>query len=76
MSEFLGIDINYLDDGRFQFSQNGLIFKVLGATGMDHCNGYLISTRFEAPIGTYHNVPKANIYLPYSYDTMLYMSSN
>ena len=29
LSEFLGIDIKTLDDGGFQFFQNGLIRKVL-----------------------------------------------
>ena len=34
VSEFLGIDINTLDNGGFQFCQTGLIRKVLEASGM------------------------------------------
>ena len=34
MFEFLDIDIRTLDDGRFQFYQTGVIFKVTEATVM------------------------------------------
>ena len=40
MSGFLGIDINTLDDGGFQFYQAGFIRKVLEATGMEHDNEF------------------------------------
>ena len=52
MSEFLGVDINTLDDGGSQFCQTLLIRKVLESTGMDHCNGFPKPTKVEAPIGT------------------------
>ena len=51
MSKFLGIDINKLDDGGFQFCQNVLIHKVLEATGMDHCNGLPTPTKVDVPLG-------------------------
>ena len=52
MSEFLGIDINTLDDGGFQIFQTGLICKVLEATGMEHCNVLPTTTKVEEPLGT------------------------
>ena len=53
VSEFLGIDINTLDDYGFQFYLTGLILKILEATGMDHFNGFPTPTNFEAHLGTY-----------------------
>ena len=80
MSEFLGIDIKRLDDGGFQFSQTGLIRKVLEATEMEHCNGLQITTKVEKPLGTYTDGSEAKIYWPRSYNSvigmMLYLSSN
>ena len=80
MSEFLVIDIKTLDDGRFQFCQNGLIRKVLEATGMEHCNGFPTPTKVEAPLGTDVNGSEAKIDCPYSYSSiigmMLYLASN
>ena len=62
MSEFLDGDIKTLDDGGFQFYQTGLILKVLGATGMEHCNGLPTPTKLEAPLEKYDNVSEAKIY--------------
>ena len=50
MSELLGIDIKTFDDGGFKKNQNGLIRKVLEATGMEHCNGLPTPTKVEAPL--------------------------
>ena len=55
VSEFLGIDINTLDNGGFQFCQNGFICKVLEATGMKHSNWLPTPTKVEATLGTYVN---------------------
>ena len=52
VSEFLGIDIKTLYNGGFQFFQNGLIRKVLEATGMEDCNGLPTPTKVEAPLVT------------------------
>ena len=52
VSEFLVIDIKTLDDGGFQFFQNGLIRKVLEATGIEHCDGFPTPTKVEEPLGT------------------------
>ena len=57
VSEFLGIDIKKLDNGGVQFCQNGLIRKVLEATGVEHCNGLPTPTKVEA-----HLVTDANGY--------------
>ena len=80
MSEFLGIDINTLDNGEFKLFQTGLIRKVLEATGMEHCNGLPTPTNVEAPLVTDANGYEANRYLPNSYASvigmMLYMASN
>ena len=77
MSEFLGIDINTLYDGGFQFCQTGLIRKVLEATGMEHCNGYPTPANVEAPIRTDANDYGYNRYWHNSYASvigiMLYM---
>ena len=51
VSDFLGIDIKTLDNGGFQFCQTVLIRKVLGATGMEDCNGLPTPTKVEAPLG-------------------------
>ena len=80
MSEFLGIDIKTLDDGGFQFYQTGLIFKVLEATGMEHCNGLPTPTEVEALLGTDANGYEARRYWTNSYDSIigmvLYLASN
>ena len=80
MSEFLGIDINTLDDGGFQFCQTGLIRKVLEAIGMEDCNGLPTPTKVEAIIGTYTNGSEAKRYWTNSCDSfigmMLYLASN
>ena len=52
MSEFLGIDINLLNYGGFQFWQTELIHKFSEATGMEHCNRLPITTKVEASLGT------------------------
>ena len=59
MYEILGIYINTLGDGGFQFYQNVLILKVLESTDMEHCNGLLTPTKVEAPIGTDVNFSEA-----------------
>ena len=80
MSEFLGIDINTLDDGGFKFCQTGLIRKVLEATGTDHCNGLPTPTKVEAPLGKGANSSEAKKEWlnPYSsaIGMMLYLESN
>ena len=67
MSEFLGVDIKTLDDGRLQFCQNGLIPKVLEAPGVDHCNGLPTPTKVDAPLGTDVNGSEAKRDWPNSY---------
>ena len=80
MSEFLYIDINTLDNGGFKFFQNGLIRKVLEATGMEHSNGFPTPTKVEAPLGTDVNGSEAKRDWPNSYASaigmMLYLASN
>ena len=41
--------------------QTALIHIVLGITGIEHCNGLLIPTKVEAPLGTYANISESNI---------------
>ena len=69
-----------MDDGGFQFYQNGLIGKVLKATGMEHFNGFPTPTKVEAPLGRDMNGSKAKRYWTNSYDSvigmMLYLASN
>ena len=80
VSKFLGIDINKLDDGGFQFCQTGLIRKVLEATGMENSNGLPTATKVYAPLGTDINGSDAKIYWPNPYASiigmMLYLASN
>ena len=80
MSEFLGIDIKILDNSGFKFCQTGLIRKVLGATGMEDCNGLPTPTKVDAPIGTDVNGSEAKRDWPNSYASiigmMLYLASN
>ena len=80
MSELLGIDINKLDDGVFQFCQTVLIRKVLEAIGVEHCNGLPTPTNVEAPLGTDVNGSEAKRDWPNSYASvigmMLYLASN
>ena len=64
MSEFLGIDINTLDDDGFQFCQTGLIRRVFEATGMEYCNGLSTPTKVEAPLGKDDNGYEAKRYWP------------
>ena len=52
VSNFLGIDTKTLDDGEFQFCQNGFILKVLEATGMEHCTGLPTPTKVKVTLGT------------------------
>ena len=52
VSEFLGIDIKTLDNGRFQFCQTGFICKVLEAAEIKDCNGFPTPTKVEAYLGT------------------------
>ena len=52
MFDFLGIDIKTLDDGEFQFCKNGLIRKVLEATGIENSNGLPKPTKVDAPLKT------------------------
>ena len=73
MYEFLSIDIKTLDDGGFQFYQNGLIRKFLEATGMKHCNGLPTPTKVETPLVTYANGYAAKIDWPNSYGSVIVM---
>ena len=80
MSEFLGIYIKTLDDGGFNFYQNGLIQKVLESTGMEHYNELPTPTKVEVPLVIDANGYEANIYWPNSYASvigiMLYLESD
>ena len=51
MSEFLGVDINTLEDDGCKCCQTGSILEVLEATCMDHFNGLPTPTKAEAPLG-------------------------
>ena len=62
VSEFLGININILCDGVFQFYQTGLIWKVLEITGMQDCNDFPRINKFEEPIGIGENGLEDKIY--------------
>ena len=73
MSEFLGIYIKTLYDGRFQFYQTGSIRKFLEATGMEHCNWLPTSTRVEAHLGKVEIGSEANIYWTNSYASIIGM---
>ena len=69
-----------MDDGGFKFYQNGLIQKVLEKTGVGHCNWLPITTKVEAPLGTYDNGTEAKRDFPNSYTSaigvMLYLASS
>ena len=71
MSEFLVIDIKTLDNGGFQFCQTAFIHKVLESTGMEHCNGFLKSTKVETPLGTDANGSEAKRDWPNSYASVI-----
>ena len=80
MSDFLGIDIKALDDGRFKFCQTGLIRKVLEATGTENSNGFPTPTKVEAPLVIDAHFYEAKRDWPNSYASvigmMLYLASN
>ena len=80
MSDFLVIDIKTLYDGGFNFFQNGLIRKLLEATGMEYCNGFPTLTKVEAPLVIDANCSEAKRDCPNSYyyviGMMLYPASN
>ena len=80
MSEFLGIDINILNDGVFRFYQIELIRMVMKSTGLEHCNRLLTPTKVEAPLGIDDNYSEAKRYCTNSYasviDMILYLESN
>ena len=57
MYVFLSIDIKMFDGGRFEFSLNEFICKVLKDAGMDHCNGIQAPDRVKAPFGVDWNGP-------------------
>ena len=67
MSELFDIDIKKLDDGGFQFFQNGLIRRVLEATGTEHCCVLPTPTKAESPLGTDANGSEAKRDCPNSY---------
>ena len=64
----------------FSFFQNGLIHKVLEATGMEDCNGLPTPTNVEAHLGTDINGSEDERDWPNSYASvigmMLYRASN
>ena len=76
----MGVDINTLDDGGFQFCQTGSNHKVLEATGMEHCNGLPTHNKIDAPLGTDVNGSEDKRDWPNSYASvigmMLYMASD
>ena len=80
MSEFLGIDINTLDNGGFHFCQTGLIRKVLESKGMEHSNELTTPIKVEAPLGTDVNGSEAKRDWTNSYASVigmiLYLASN
>ena len=73
VSEFLGIDIKKLDDAGLQFCQTRLIRKVLEATCMENCNGFLTPIKVETPLETETNGSEAKIYWPNSYASVIGM---
>ena len=76
----MGIGIKTLGDGGFQFCKNGLICKVLEATGMKHYNGLPTPVKVEVPLGIDANGSEDKRDWPNSCDSvigmMLYMASN
>ncbi len=48
---FLGIDLEFLDDGKIKFTQHGLIKKILEATGMTECKPVTTPATLN-PLGT------------------------
>ena len=51
MEEFLGIKVNSLGDGAYKLTQEGLIDKILEATGMENCNSAVAPTSGPKPLG-------------------------
>ena len=51
--ELLGLDINTLDNGIFQFFQTELILNVLKTTGIEYCNILTTPAMVEEPLGIY-----------------------
>ena len=46
---------------------NSYIWKLLEATGMEHCNGFPTPTKVQSPLGKYYSGPQDKIDLPNSY---------
>eukprot|EP00957_Ditylum_brightwellii_P185830 14148579-Ditylum_brightwellii.AAC.1 len=53
MEEFLGIKVNSLGDGTYKLTQEGLIDKILKATGIENCNPAVAPTSGPKPLGPY-----------------------
>eukprot|EP00957_Ditylum_brightwellii_P128686 9816361-Ditylum_brightwellii.AAC.1 len=51
VEEFLGIKVNSLGDGIYKLTQEGLIDKILKATGMENCNTAVAPTSGPKPLG-------------------------
>eukprot|EP00957_Ditylum_brightwellii_P010418 788061-Ditylum_brightwellii.AAC.1 len=51
MKEFLGSKANSLGDGAYKLTQEGLIDKILKATGMENCNPAVAPTSGPKPLG-------------------------
>ena len=83
VKEYLGIDIktrSQEDGGGFILHQQGLINKILTATGMTECNGKATPTSNENPLGTDANGPPAKLQHKWQYASvvgmMMYLASN
>ena len=80
MSDLLVILIKVLNYVGLKLYQKGFICKALEATGTEHCNEMITSTRIESHIRTDDNDTKAKIYCTNSYvyimGMMLYLESN
>eukprot|EP00957_Ditylum_brightwellii_P100886 7689005-Ditylum_brightwellii.AAC.1 len=51
VEEFLGIKVNSLGDVTYKLTQEGLIDKILKATGMKNCNQTVAPTSGPKPLG-------------------------
>eukprot|EP00957_Ditylum_brightwellii_P054587 4136138-Ditylum_brightwellii.AAC.1 len=51
VEEFLGIKVKSLGDGAYKLTQEGLVDKILKATGMDNCNPVVAPISGPKPLG-------------------------
>eukprot|EP00957_Ditylum_brightwellii_P051075 3872267-Ditylum_brightwellii.AAC.1 len=80
VEEFLGTKVNFLGDGAYKLTQEGLIGKILKTTGMENCNPTVAPTSGPNPLGPDHHDKYLQLQDKWSYASvvgmMMHLASN